>query len=542
MPRKRRPAPGDFEPPQAELEFDRVIGAAQVLSRDQVLAAGELYDPVEVTANYAERAIRLEEAWPTTIARARELLLTVEPRQLYFDFLSDLADRVASGGATTERLAALLEQVAVRGLGMTSRELSVRRPTTGGTHWRVNFDSDAIRAHLETHIIGDCFLNPISVGEITEGSDALIGASDVSQHASAVPVPARFFKRTVPFVLNNAAGALFETENGRPKYHNIFNPKPDEALLRWMLIDPSYQDDLEQEDYRRCLASAMDVGQYRFDLEYLMKGDRRPDIILRDGSLFPQDAYLDNFVVDNRRGEFTREAIRELLDCLLYAQTLGVVYCGVAKNIQLKVYSAVVDWFISVHIDKNWQFGSYVLNDGQAMSVLLATPAFREQNLGTTVSTCLIRRSFTTRANLNTRADLGDLDEYFRDAERRLAGQRTRIDITPYRRLCELAQIYMLFVGHSQSPTEQLPRYEFFAPNAEPGPEVQARRILGALQRCGFTIDSDHSFMAKDLVRYLIPAVTQQAHTISKDVGRHIDSVTGQWIMSRFRRNLRDGG
>jgi hypothetical protein len=78
----------------------------------------------------------------------------------------------------------------------------------------------------------------------------------------------------------------------------------------------------------------MDVGQYKFDLEYLLKADRhRPDLILRDGSLFPQDAYLDNFAIPNKRGDFTREAIREMLDCLSYAKLLNVIYCGVSKNV-----------------------------------------------------------------------------------------------------------------------------------------------------------------------------------------------------------------
>src|SRR5204862_6753933 len=124
-----------------------------------------------------------------------------------------------------------------------------------------------------------------------------------------------------------------------PKFDNVFNPRPDDALLRWMLIDPSYQDDLEPEDYQRCLASAMDVGQYKFDLEYLMMANKPPDVIFRDGSLFPQDAYLDNFVIENRRGDFTREAIRQMLLALVYAKDTSLIYCGVSKNVQLKMYS-----------------------------------------------------------------------------------------------------------------------------------------------------------------------------------------------------------
>ena len=93
-----------------------------------------------------------------------------------------------------------------------------------------------------------------------------------------------------------------------------------------------------------------------------------------DGTLFPQDAYLDNFFIDNKRGEFTREAIREFLNCLLYAERMGFIYCGVSKNVQLKVYSSVLDWFIFKNIDKDWDFGSYTFNDGEAMSMRNRSP------------------------------------------------------------------------------------------------------------------------------------------------------------------------
>ena len=296
-----------------------------------------------------------------------------------------------------------------------------------------------------------------------------------------------------------------------------------------MLIDPSYQEELEEEDYKRCLASAMDVGHYKFDLTYLLKADRPPDIIFKDGSLFPQDAYLYNFLnIENKRGDFTRQAIRELVDCLNWAERNGVVYCGVTKQVQLNVYSAVVDWFIAKEIDPNWEFGSYILSDGQAMSLLLACPEFVEGNLDRTVTTCLIRRSFTTRANLNVNADIHNLDDYFQTY------QNHQVGIAPYQELCELAHVYMFFVGHSQNPQQQLPRYEFFYSDKFDEPEKVVQKILSSLQTCGFMIDRDHSFMAVEPVRYLIPTVTQQAHHLSKQAGEQLASEIGQKITARF--------
>jgi hypothetical protein len=333
--------------------------------------------------------------------------------------------------------------------------------------------------------------------------------------------------------LNNAAGSIFQVHEGKPRYDNVFNPKPDDALLRWMLIDPSYQDELDPEDYNRCLASAMDVGQYKFDFEYLMKKDgRQPDIIFRDGSLFPQDAYLDNFIIENRRGEFTREAIREFLACLTYAKQFPFIYCGVSKNVLLKIYSSVLDWFIARYIDKTWDLGSYTFNDGEAMSMLLSSGTFVGSNLSSVIATCLIRRSFTTRATLNIKAHVDNLDPYFDRYQR----QHEDLDISPFKILCEIGHIYMFFMGHSKNPQQRLPRYEFFIHDKLGPASMVPQRILAGLQTCGIQGDEDHSFMAEKPVTFLIPSVTQQAHILSKNVGKYIDSSTGQWIMSRYKR------
>jgi hypothetical protein len=525
---------------QLAFDFDAIIEAAQVFSRDAVAATvsgeGSPYEPVSQASDYMHQVVEAERKWETTIQQARNALLGVDPRSLYSAFLADLVQQLNAGSPRSGALARLLESVAHRGLGITRQGLQISQPSAGGNRYQVTMDSDLIDEHLQDHIVGDHFLNLLTPHQDAwSGRAPVIGGSDVSQHRSAVPVPARYFRRSVPFVLNNAAGALYRVHNGVRSYENVFNPKPDEALLRWMLIDPSYQDELDSEDYHRCLASAMDVGQYKFDLDYLLKTSfRGPDVIFRDGSLFPQDAYLDNFVIQSKRGDFTREAIRDFLDCLLYAREVEALYCGISKQVQLKVYSAVLDWFVAREIDPSWSFGNYTLNDGQAMSLLLASPTFVGDNLDQVVATCLIRRSFTTRATLNTRIDLYDTDRFFAQSQE----QFREIDIRPYQRLCNIAHVYMFFLGHSKSPQQQLPRYEVFHFEPLGHPWTIARTILAALQHCSLATDMDHSFMAAEPVSYLLPSVTHHAHTLSKDVGKAIDSATGQWIMAKYQRYL----
>lgn len=531
MPSKRKSKSEVPYPGQLSLDFNTIIESAQVFSRDDAVG----YDPVTRTLDIMRHIVDSERAWSTTIQIARKQLLTQDPRELYLDFFIDLKNTIEQDSTRAPRLWRLLEQVAIRGFGMTYDQINISRPRRGGSRWKVDpFDASSIRKHLEDHIVGKYFLNPISVDDsIWNGVLPLIGSSDVSQHRSAVPIPAHFFTRRVPFVLNNAAGTILKMEEGRPKYEPLFNPRPDDELLQWMLIDPSYQEELEPEHYQRCIASAMDVGQYKFDHKYLLKPHHKaPDIVLRDGSLFPQDAYLDNFVIDSRRGEFTREAIHELLNCLTSARDSGSVYCGVAKSVQLKVYSAVVDWYIGKYIDRRWEVGNYTLNDGQAMTLLLSSPEFVADNLKETIFTCMIRRSFTTRANLNTKANLNDLSSYFSRYE------EYQFNINPFKQLCDVAHLYMFFMGHSKNPEQRLPRYDFFYHDSLGSPELVAKKILSSLQYSTPDIDEDHSFMSEDPVTYLIPGVTLQAHNFSKDVGECITEQTEDRIMARYRAFL----
>ena len=528
---------------QLPLDFDAVMSGAETVGHDRYDPEG--YDPVGRTAEYARRIVEFERKWETTIGKAREKLLGVDARELYLSFLLDTARLARDGGPRATQHAELLRHVAVNGLGMGRHQINILSPPRGGIGWRVEIDTTAVRDHLERQIVGPNFLNVVAAADANAGPAGaeprppLVGASDVSQHLSQIPLPAGYFKRTVPFVLNNAAGALLTVKDGAATYENLFDPRPNEQLLRWMLIDPSYRDELDDEDYRRCLGSSMDVGQYNFDHEYLLNADRRiPDVILRDGSVFPQDAKLDNYAISTKRGDFTREAIRKLLGCLSLTQQLKVLYCGVVKRVNLKVFSGPLEWYIQREIDPDWQAGGYTLADGEAMSFLLPTPDFSADKLDRVIGTCLIRRSFTTRATLNLDPGLPRLQDRLDEFERRHQGD---CDLRPYRRLCEIGHFYMFFLGHSRSPQQQLPRYEFFdAGHLAPGAAASA--ILSAVRMCSLVTDNDHSFMQEEPVQYLLPNVTQQAHRLSKEVGRYIDRLTGQHIMSRYKQRLAAAG
>ena len=190
---------------QLEINFDEVISSAEVHSRPQEGTSQE-YDPLATTAEYMRHVVEIEQAWETTFQKARETLLQTKPQQLYFDFLMDLKHEIEQNSSKSEALSKLLEAVAIRGLGMSKQQIRVSQPSKGGTRRKVDIDAEAVQKHLDDHILGEYFLNPITIDEtVWDGRLPVIGASDVSQHRSAVP---DFFRR-IPFVLNNAAGTLY---------------------------------------------------------------------------------------------------------------------------------------------------------------------------------------------------------------------------------------------------------------------------------------------------------------------------------------------
>jgi hypothetical protein len=133
MPRKSKTVQAD----SAQKTLWDILEGAEVRSKEEVAASSKLdegrteYSPVDQTAKYMERAVRFEEVWETTIAKARERLLKVDPRELSMDFFDDLVTHAKAGGSKARRYFGMLELVGIRGFGMTKDMLSLERTPKG---------------------------------------------------------------------------------------------------------------------------------------------------------------------------------------------------------------------------------------------------------------------------------------------------------------------------------------------------------------------------------------------------------------------------
>jgi hypothetical protein len=168
MPSSKRKSPKDPQQPSIfDFDFSKVIAEAEVLSKDQVAKQAPQddsdYSPITQTAEYVQRTLQFERAWETTIQKAREHLMTIDPRDLYFDFLSDLKHQIERSGPNSARLASLLDHVAYRCLGMNKRQVRIVKPSKGGVRWQVQLDAASVKEHLKQHIVGDYFLNSVDI-------------------------------------------------------------------------------------------------------------------------------------------------------------------------------------------------------------------------------------------------------------------------------------------------------------------------------------------------------------------------------------------
>ncbi len=345
-----------------------------------------------------------------------------------------------------------------------------------------------------------------------------ISACDASQHRFKLKIP--YFNKyfSTPIVINNAAGIIKERKTDEPNWVNIVVPKNTQDFENWVIVGYDDYTDLEENDYEWSTKSAMDVGQYFVEEVYILQHggvSKKPDIHIRDGRIFPQDKAM-NCKIQNRHGKLTRESIWRMCTTLKKAKELGIIFCGASKNVELKVFSTVVDWYIrEVMKDTRWNITGHVLADSEMMRYLLTNKKFDVSTFKEVYVTCKIVRSFYTSSNFNSRTDKqfqNDLDS--------LSNIHHNRDLTAKQIVQEALKysVAMFFAGHTTTDEFFIPRYEF-AIYEEDYAKVDdiVLRVLSALRLASFDVDADHLRVLEQPI--LIPIPLYYSHRLSKEMG-----------------------
>ncbi|MCL0039056.1 hypothetical protein M1O57_04380 [Dehalococcoidia bacterium] len=512
----------------------------ETLSR---LEAERRIDPTVIrTADYLVTASLLDEE-KDVLQDAKAQLMRENPRELYLAYLRDIIKGAKEADRVNQyKFAKQISDVAIMGLGIWQEDLGLSAAgreaikITGEPNWT------QVKEWIDQSVFGEYFIEEYSVpfDEELWGNEfpLRISACDASQHRFKLRVP---FNKTwaTPVIVNNSAGTV--KQDVEPKWKHIAVPKDTREYEGWVILGPDDYTSMDEGHYEWAAKSSMDVGQLFVEETFIFKHGGialKPDVHFRDGRIFPQD-HLMNCKIENRHGQLTREAVFRMNTAFRTAKELKILYCGIAKQVQLRVYSYLIDWYIKKIMGKaNWNPTGQMLSDTELLRNLLYRADFSGKSFRVIYVTCSILRRFETASNLNRRTR-----KQVRNDLESLSGVYHSRDITAKDIADEALKIgvVMFFAGHARTDELYIPRYEFAVSLIEPLGNVKTLilRILSALRLAAFDVDEDHLWGLEEPILTLVPTPILVAHDLSKKWGEELASSFSQRVTAEFIRRLR---
>lgn len=514
----------------------------ETLSR---LEAETRLDPaVARTADYLVAASMLDDQ-KDVLQEACDKLKSENPREIYFKFLKDSVNNLKTTEKSRQyKLIKQINNVAIMGLGIWQEDLGLT--SSGKQALKISGEPkwDIIKNHIGETVFGNYFIEELSVPSDTTlwGNDFPLRMSscDASQHRFKLRVP---FNKTwaTPVVVNNSAGTIKERQGSEPKWKHVSVPKDTREYEDWVILGPDDYSEMDDGDYEWAAKSSMDVGQFFVEETFIFKHGGmtlKPDVHFRDGRIFPQD-HLMNCTIQNRHGQLTREATFRMANTCETAKKLNMLYCGVAKQVNLKVYSTIINWYITHIMGKTeWNPTGQVISDSEMMRNVLYNNDFKANTFAKINISCPILRRYETASNLNRRTrkqvqnDLDRLSKVFHSrglTAREIVEQALKVNVV------------MFFAGHSPTDELYIPRYEFSTLDSTISEQVKPTilKILSALRLASFDVDQDHLRGLDEPINTLVPTPILVAHDISKKMGDELASNFAQKATAEFLRRMR---
>lgn len=516
-----------FDKPYSRLEAEHHLDPAIVRTVDYLVSASLLDEEKEV------------------LIQARDLLTKENPQSLYLEFIKDcIKDLKNSDKLNMFRYATQLRDVAIMGLGIWEEDLGLSASGQDAIKFSGEPNWPVIEEHISKTVFGKYFIEKISVP-----NDTALWGADFPLRMSACDASQRRFKLRVPFnktwatpvVVNNSGGTIKERSDQKPKWSHIAVPKDTTDYENWVILGPDDYAEMEEGDYEWAVKSSMDVGEFFVEETFIFKHGGvalKPDVHFRDGRIYPQDKLM-NCTIENRHGSLTREAMYRMVTTCRTANDLKMIYCGVAKQVELKTYSTVINWYITKKMGKvNWNPTGKVITDSEIMRNMLFTREFNATTFESLYVTCAVMRRFETASNLNRRThrqannDLDRLNHIYHSRDitaREIINEALKVNVV------------MFFAGHSTTDELYMPRYEFAL---LPYMKIQnindyVLKVLSALRLASFDVDEDHLRGLEEPINTLVPAPILVAHDISKKMGEELASNFAQKTIAEFIKRMK---
>lgn len=445
-----------------------------------------------------------------------------------------------------------------------------------------------VRDELEARVYGDAFIERVraSVDEL-RADDFVVAGSDGSSHAGfvrGVPAPAYAEEEGRLVMTFNNSLAYVDLPDDFPErfdfpYHGV--PMTRSALEdpnnRGMVLSRPWFPNLQDSEYEHMKKAALDVVQFRVD-ERLITGRARsldstpmargtggvlprPHLLIRDGTVTPQEREFQHYNYVDEYGEIVREGI-QLSHSILRAvmDSKSRIFAGAVKSTQLRTFTMIVNWYIQDAVDPTWDTAkaNYV-NDSVAVTRLLrALPELDDEDAY--YRTCVIARPFPAMvtglrgkrisepegwSDWFERAKDRARDEYEQEGGNRRWILQSDVEDDPYLQMCQKADYAMFYFGKpgEEEPHLTFPRFEFMDALRRLDPAERRQRvrrsadaIVSGVHATKWSLDRDHSLFTQLKLPRLVPHVVYEAHEKCKVWGHKLESELRQAIAAHLSK------
>jgi hypothetical protein len=589
-------------------------GEGQWLDEDQVAAIVHPDYPLVALTVMQESARQLnsvpEEAW----VELRERLRSVSARGLFTDaiigYCENLRDEfqnyaiVAESTPHTPDLPKLRQKIEndisiLKGLckfGLGLSQEAVRLPPNfddGMAQWRQHdanlqfFDRDVLVQEIAQRVEDQSIIRPADSD--IKPDDTFVAAVDGSTRTGLLsPEGERgdFTIGSYPLVsVNTSIGQV----NGAIKVGKKLSPaflrlpeKPEDMQQsdnRHTIMAKFFYPDITDGEYIHSVWNAMDVLEGRATLRvmrrwYTSKNNvevRAADIVLRDGTVVPQDRDFSHYIQQDSYGKIVRDLIEISWEIVKKCRDDDQSVVGMVKNANLRVFAPVLNWYVCrlISSGEKTQIGSWPLQslnlvtDQIFLSRLLTAKRGKSDPWS---RTCVVLRPFHAVAKklaeqysrqpdktpadmILARAKRNEDHEPFAAPEhswlRSSMFQREKDPFVQMLKNCCYAACYIGCVPRLDL-NNVLPRCEFVLPvsTAETGnfPAKDTSRhlcrIIVALHKVNFDVAAEHSMFQNLLKIDILPTILIRVHETVKVWAAELAARVNEYIGYYLKRHV----
>ena len=554
--------------------------------------------PPEALATYLDAVDYFESHAEAVLRKAAAMLLRADPHELILSMLQDMAAELADDAeilkdpkavdarhlAETNRRLRRLQGLVNGELGLSAKVWDF--PAFEGLKAGEPFllpDWDAVKEALGRSVFGERFIDIVNVG--ADGSTArdVIAGSDGSTHAGyvrGVRAPQYVeeegrliltFNNSLAFVdlPKDYAGRIASPYHGIP----LTRAALEDPQNRGMILSKPWFSDLSESEYEHTKKAALDVVQFRVD-ERLMAGTARalgttqatvdsgqlprPNVLIRDGTVTPQEREFQHYQARNSYGDIVREGINLSYKILREVKDSDRrVFAGAVKFTVLRTFSTILNWFIKKNVEPSWDTSrTSVISDPVAMTRLFnSLPPLRR---GEYYRSCIVVRPFPAMVRDLQGVKAWSAEDWLEHFQKRRSRQKADVaelgGVPPlwvsesdmrddaYVRLCQQADYASFFFGQpGGDPQITVPRFEFMDSLRARDQRERRQRvrqaselIIAGVHHTKWATDREHNFMSGRKLPRLVPYVVYEAHEKCKALGHKLESELRQAISARL--------